>query len=222
VTDTIRAVRAVPAAALTELRAKATGEHVPRLFVLSAPSGTGKDTVLRGLRQRDPSLHVLVTCTTRPRRPEEVDGVDYQFVSPQTFETMLEQDELLEHAEYSGYQYGAPKQPVREALARGQDVILKIEVQGAAKVKRQIPETVMIFLAPPSMDELERRISARGVLDPVDLRRRLAAAQRELTAIPQYDYLVVNHAHRVDEAVDQLEHIILAERCRVNVSPVRL
>ncbi|HEX2187055.1 MAG TPA: guanylate kinase, partial [Chloroflexota bacterium] len=139
--------------------------------MLSAPSGTGKDTVLRGLRQRDPSLHVLVTCTTRPRRPEEVDGVDYQFVSPQTFETMLAQDELLEHAEYSGYRYGAPKQPVREALARGQDVILKIEVQGAAKVKRQVPETVMIFLAPPSMDELERRIRARGVLDPVDLRR---------------------------------------------------
>ncbi|MGH2350492.1 MAG: guanylate kinase [Chloroflexota bacterium] len=213
---------AVPEPALTELRAKAAGRHVARLFVLSAPSGAGKDTVLKALRRRGLPIHVVVTCTTRPRRAEEVDGVDYQFVSQEAFERLREQSELLEHAEYSGHSYGTPKQPAREALARGEDTILKIEVQGAADVKRQFPGTVMIFLAPPDLSELERRLRKRGEIDPVDLRRRLDTAVRELAAIPQYDYLVINHANRMEEAAAQVEHIILAERCRVGVPPVRL
>lgn len=212
----------IPEAALRELRAKAAGETVPRLIVLSAPSGSGKDTVLRVLRRRPLSLHVAITCTTRPRRPEEVDGVDYLFLDRAAFDELRRRGELLEDAEYAGHCYGVPKQPIREAIARGEDVLLKIEVQGAAVVKRQFPQTLMLFLAPPDLDELERRLRRRGRVDPADLRRRLAAAERELAAIPQYDYLVVNHVDRVAAAADELTHIILAERCRIGVSPVRL
>ncbi len=213
---------AIPEKALQELRAKATGQPVPRLIILSAPSGAGKDTVLQGLRGRNLALHVAVTCTTRPRRPVEVDGVDYLFVDRAAFDELRRRGELLEDAEYAGHCYGVPKQPLREALARGEDALLKIEVQGAAIVKEQFPQTVMIFLAPPDLAELDRRLRQRGRVDPTDLRRRLEAAERELAAIPQYDYLVVNHFNRVDAAVDQLTHIILAERCRTGVSPVRL
>jgi guanylate kinase len=208
--------------ALSELRARAGGERTPRLIVLSAPSGAGNDTVLLELRRRDLGLHVVVTCTTRPRRPEEREGTDYQFLSPEVFRDLRARDEFLECAEYAGHSYGTPKTDVREAFARGEDALLKIEVQGAALVKAQYPQTVMIFLAPPDLPELERRLRARGVSDPADLARRLERARDELTQIPHYDYLVVNHVGRVAAAADQVEQIIRAERCRVGVPPVRL
>jgi guanylate kinase len=195
---------------------------VPRLIVLSAPSGAGKDTVLRELRRRDLGLHFVVPCTTRRRRPVEQDGVDYRFLSRKAFEALRDQDELLEHAEYAGHCYGTPKDEVRAAFARGEDALLKIEVQGAGQVKARYPQTVMIFLAPPSLEELERRLRARGVSDPADLAWRLARARDELAHIPAYDYLVINEVDRVTAAADQVEHIIQAERCRVGVPPVRL
>jgi guanylate kinase len=209
-------------AALTVLGAKAAGRHTPRLYVLSAPSGTGKDTVLRRLRERDLGVSIIVPCTTRARRPEEREGVDYRFLGRDEFVRLRDSGELLEHAEYSGQWYGTPRGAVREALARGEDVMLKIEVQGGRAVKREIPETVLIFLAPPDLAESERRLRERGVVDPDDLRRRMDAAQRELAAIPEYDYLVVNHSGRVDAAVEQIESIIRAERCRVHVPAVRV
>jgi len=219
-------VFAVPEAALTELRAKASGQHEPRLFVLSAASGTGKDAVLARLQERGFDAHVVVTCTTRARRHYEVDGQHYQFVSEETFLEMRAAGDLLEDMEYAGHYYGVPSGPVRDAVTRGQDVILKIEVRGASIVRLQVPGTVMIFLAPPSVEELARRLTQaqreRGVANEKDLADRLAHAQRELACIPGYDYLVINHTGELVRAVDQIEAIIRAERCRVSVPPVRV
>jgi guanylate kinase len=205
-----------------ELRAKAAGTPEPRVFVLSSPSGIGKDAVIEGLRRRV-AITAAVTCTTRPRRGDEVDGEAYRFLSREAFEEMRARGDLLESAEYAGHCYGVPRRPVQEALARGEDVLLKIEVQGAAIVKLKIPSTVLIFVAPPDVKELEARLRtamrARGAEDEADIARRLAAASRELACIPGYDYLVINHLGRLDEAVAQIETIVLAERARVGVPP---
>jgi guanylate kinase len=206
---------------LKELAAKAAGAHTPRLFVLSAPSGAGKDTAIEGLRQRDLSFSAVVTYTTRACREGERDGVDYNFVSREQFVAMRTGGALLEHAEYAGHSYGVPRRPVQEALAQGQDVLLKIDVQGAAMIKLAVPSTVLIFLAPPDITVLERRIRARGGTDD-DVQRRLDAVTRELASIPGYDYLVINRPDRMRETVDQLETIMRAERCRVDVPPVAL
>jgi guanylate kinase len=208
--------------ALSELRARAAGKRERRLIILSAPSGAGKDTVLRELRRRDLGLHAVVPCTTRPRRPEEQEGVDYHFLTQAAFDGLRAQDELLEHATYAGNCYGTPKDAVRAAFARGEDALLKIEVQGAAQVKARYPQAVMIFLAPPDLGELERRLRARGVIDPEDMSWRLARARDELVQIPNYDYLVINEVDQVPAAADQIEAIVRAERCRVAVPPVRL
>ncbi|MGI8423740.1 MAG: guanylate kinase [Chloroflexota bacterium] len=217
---------AVPEAALAELNRKASGARQPRLFVLSAPSGTGKDAVLQRLRKRMSDVHVVVTCTTRLRRPEETEGVDYQFIGQDDFLEMRARGDLLEDVQYAGNFYGTPARDVREAMARGEDVILKIEVRGASIVKLKVPGTVLIFLAPPSVDVLLERLTSarveRGNPSQDELDRRMAEAQRELACIPGHDFLVVNHTGRIDDAVDQLETIIRAERARVNVPPVRV
>ncbi|MBI3970440.1 MAG: guanylate kinase [Chloroflexi bacterium] len=204
------------------MEARAAGVPRPRIFVLSAAAGAGKDSVLAGLRRRGVPIHVVVTYTTRPQRESEVAGVDYRFITREAFERLRDNDELLEHAEYAGHFYGTPKRPIVEALARGEDVILKIEVQGAATVTRKVPGVVLIFLSPESLEELERRLRERRTESPEQLQRRLAAAGRELARIPEYDYLVVNRRGYLEQAVDQLEHIIAAEHCRVNVPPIRL
>ena len=215
---------AVPEAALDELRAKARGDQPGRLIVLSAPSGTGKDAVLARLRERSQSVHVVVTCTTRARRPGEVDGEHYRFVTEADFLAMRARGDLPEDAHYAGHYYGVPADDVRAALARGQDVVLKIEVHGGSIVKLQIPGTVLIFLAPPSVEELinrlKRALTERGTPSETDFQNRLAQAQRELACIPGYDYLVVNHPGQMERAVEQT--IIRAERCRVSVPPVRI
>jgi guanylate kinase len=220
-------VAVVPQGALEELAAQAAGKHTPRLFVLSAPSGTGKDTAIDEMRRRGLAIHVVVTYTTRARRTGEIDGTDYNFVSVEAFERMRLEGELLEDAEYARNLYGVPRQPVEEALRRGEDVLLKIEVQGASIVKLKVPSTVLIFLAPPTVELLEQRLRDRqmrekGSVDEADLQRRLAAATRELACIPGYDYLVINHPGRLEEAAQQIETIIRAERHRVNVAPVRV
>ena len=212
----------MPEPALSLLAERAAGRHEPRLFVLSAPSGTGKDTLIPELRLRGLTFSVVVTYTTRAQRPGEVDGVDYNFVSRSEFEAMRARGDLLEDAEYAQNLYGVPKRPVIEALARDEDVLLKIEVQGAAIVKLKVPSTVLIFLAPPNLEVVEQRLRGRGGSSPEDLERRLRAATRELACIPGYDYLVVNHPGRLAEAVRQVETIILAERNRVDVPPVAL
>jgi guanylate kinase len=215
-------VSGVPVDALRELQAKAETRHEPRLIVLSGPAGGGKDTVISCLRQRKFPVTVIPTWTTRERRPNESEAVDYCFVSRTTFEAMLASGGLLEHAEYAGNMYGVPRRPVQDALARGEDVLLKIEVKGAAYVKLSLPQALLIFVTPPTIEELEWRLRQRRTEDEAGLQRRLAAARLELACIPGYDYLVINHRDRVAEAVAQVETIISAERSRVGVLPARV
>jgi guanylate kinase len=164
----------------------------PRLVVLSGPSGVGKGSVVRAARELAPQLWVSVSATTRPPRPGERDGVDYHFVSPDRFAEIAAAGELLEHATYAGHRYGTPAAPVRERLARGQTVVLEIDLQGAEQVRASAPEALLVFLAPPDLDELGRRLAGRGTEEPAARRARLAIAARELAAADRFDVVVVN------------------------------
>jgi guanylate kinase len=188
----------------------------PLLIVLSGPSGVGKDAVLNGIKRRRYPLYYAVTATTRPRRERERDGVDYHFVSRADFEKMIERNELLEWANVYGNLYGVPKRQIREALSRGQDAVVKVDVQGAATIKRIVPQAVFIFLAPPSMNDLENRLRQRKTESGVDLELRMKAAQEEMKQLPMFDYIVVNHKDGIEVAISQIEAIITAEKCRVN------
>ncbi len=196
--------------------------HSSLLVVISGPSGVGKDSVLRGLKQLGLPFRFVPTMNTRARRPDEVDGVDYHFVSTEEFVTMVEQGELLEHAVVYGDYKGIPKQPVREALASGLDVILRVDVQGAATIKRLLPQAVFIFLSTGSEAELVQRLSQRRTETPESLRLRIATAREEMARIPEFDYVVVNHADRLDQAVQDVVGIIRAEHCRVQQRTVAL
>ena len=187
------------------------------LFVLSAPSGTGKDTVIRRLREQGLPIRVAVTVTTRAPRPGEINGVHYYFVSLDEYQHMLAHDELLEHAEVHGNLYGVPRRPVREWLAAGEDVLLKIDVQGAAAVRQKVPQAIFLFLAPQSISELNRRLSARHSETEAERARRLADASYELTQQTWYDYRVVNRQGHLDEAVEKVKAIFTAEHCRVQL-----
>ena len=195
----------------------------PLLVVISGPSGVGKDALLERLQERGVPAHYTVTATTRPRR--EVKPADHQFLSflsEADFERLLAEDGLLEHAQVYGYHYGVPKAPIRDALERGQDVILRVDVQGAATIKRLIPAAVLIFLAPPSVEELEARLRARGLDDPETIRKRLDAAARELAESAKFDYTVVNESDCLDETADRVADIIAAERSRAGRAAVRI
>lgn len=187
------------------------------LFVLSAPSGTGKDTVIRHLRDQGLPIRVAITVTTRAPRAGEIDGVHYYFVTPEEYHRMLANDELLEHAEVHGNWYGVPRRPVREWLASGEDVLLKIDVQGAATVRQKVPQAIFIFLAPQSLSELSRRLSARRSETEAERSRRLADAEYEITQQTWYDYRVINRQRHLDEAVEKVKAIITAEHCRVQL-----
>ncbi len=191
------------------------------LFVISGPSGVGKDAVLSRVKEL---LHLYfpITATTRPWRAEERDGVDYHFVSEARFQEMMQHGELLEWARVYGHWYGVPKQGVKEALARGQDVIVKVDVQGAATIKNLLPQAVLIFLTPPSMEELKERLKQRSTESIADLELRIQTAQEEMGKLPLFDYVVVNRKGEVDSAVAQIEAIIAAEKCRVNPRVVEL
>ena len=184
-----------------------------KTFIISGPSGVGKSTVLNALFVgREDELYFSVSATTRPPREGERDGVNYHFISPDQFNEWVGKGEFLEYAEYVGNFYGTPKRYVDEAMAAGKDVILDIEVQGAMQVHDQRPETVRIFIAPPSWEELERRLTARGTDSPEKVQRRLLRAKVELQTAGNYDYFVVNDS--VESAVDELRAIMLAEHCR--------
>jgi guanylate kinase len=192
------------------------------LIVVSGPSGVGKDSLLERMQERGCPFHFIVTATDRPARPEEVDGEDYFFVSTEEFQRMIEQDELLEHARVYGQHKGVPKQQVREALASGRDVIMRVDVQGAATIGQLSPEAVMVFLTAPSEEELERRLHARGCDSPQQIERRMVTARKEMTRLPEFDYVVVNQEGKLDHAVDDVLAIIRAEHCRMDRRGVSL
>jgi guanylate kinase len=187
----------------------------PLLIVLSGPSGVGKDVVLEGFKKRDFPMHYAVTATTRPRRKKETDGVDYHFVSKAEFENMIEKGELLEWANVYGNLYGVPKSELRQAMDKGKDVIVKVDVQGAASIKKTVPQAVFIFLAPPSMEDLNKRLEQRKTESSIDLEVRIKAAEKEMNSLSMFDYVVVNHKDGIGQAISQIESIITAEKCRV-------
>lgn len=198
------------------MKARVTDSAANPLFiVLSGPSGVGKDAVLDRMRKKRHTLHYAVTATTRPKRQGEREGVEYHFVSKADFERMIEKNELLEWANVYGNLYGVPKREVQQALDSGQDVMVKVDVQGAASIKRIAPQAVFIFLAPPSMDELKERLRRRKTESSVDLELRMKAAQEEMNSLPMFDYVVVNPSDGLDQAVSRIESIIVAEKCRV-------
>lgn len=198
------------------------GNPSPLLIVLSGPSGVGKDAVMGRMKEREVPLHYTVTATTRPRRPNEVHGRDYFFISMEAFQELIEEDELLEWALVYGDYKGIPKQQVRDALSRGEDVILRIDIQGAATVRQLAADALLIFLAPPSMEELRRRLRQRKTESEESLQRRLQAAREEMEALPAFDYVVVNYAGRLDEAVDDIVTILRAEKMRTHPREVVL
>ncbi len=193
----------------------------PLLIVLSGPSGVGKDAVLNGMKKKEHALHYAVTATTRPRRQGERDGLEYHFVSEADFRRMIEKNELLEWANVYGNLYGVPKREVQQALVRGQDVMVKVDVQGAASIKKVAPQAVFIFLAPPSMGELKQRLRRRKTESSIDLGLRIKAAQEEMNSLHMFDYVVVNHEDGLAQAVSHIESIIAAEKCRVKPRVVK-
>lgn len=184
-----------------------------KTFIVAGPSGVGKGTVLKELfKKRD--LYYSVSATTRAPREGEVDGVHYHFLDVEEFRALIAEDALLEHAEYAGNYYGTPKRYVDEAMDRGQDVILEIEMQGARQVCAKRPETVRIFIGPPSWEELERRLVTRGTDSPEKIAQRLQQARVELDNAGEYDYLIINDT--VEKAAAELDAILCAEHCRID------
>ncbi len=206
---------------VTPIYARQNQPH-PILVVLSGPSGVGKDTTLALMKQRDLPFHFVVTTTTRPRRPAEVEGVDYHFVSVGEFAELIDANDLLEYAVVYGDYKGIPKSHVRKALASGKDVILRIDVQGAATIRRLIPEAVTIFLVAESEEEQMRRLLERKTETPDRLKMRIATARKEMQHLQDFHYVVVNRDDRQEETVDKVISIIQAEKCRVDWSPVDL
>ncbi len=182
-----------------------------RVFVVSAPSGGGKTTVVARLLRRMPTLVRSVSVTTRPPRPGERPGKDYRFISPAAYQRLRRAGDLLEYAKVHGASYGTPKRPVERALRQGRDVILSIDVQGARKIRRALGrQAVLVFLLPPSMAQLRRRLLQRRTDTAAAIRRRLTAARRELACAAWYDYRIVND--RLDRAVDALAAVIAGSR----------
>lgn len=183
-----------------------------RTFVVSGPSGVGKSTVLKALLERRRDLFFSVSATTRPPRPGEVDGIHYRFLDVDTFREWIARDEFLEYAEFVGNFYGTPQEYVYKAMNQGRDVILDIEIQGALQVSQKMPDAVRIFIAPPSWEELERRLTERGTDSPEKIQKRLLRAKVEVQTAHTYDYFVINDS--VESAVGELEAIMTAEHCK--------
>jgi guanylate kinase len=194
----------------------------PLLVVISGPSGVGKDTVARLLLEAPDTFYCVVTATTRPPRPGEVDGYDYFFVSHDDFARMIEEDELLEYAVvYNDYK-GVPKQQIRDAMASGRDVIMRVDVQGAATIRKIVPNAIFIFLSAESEEELIKRLRERKSETAEGLNLRIATARQEMKRVTEFDYCVVNAEGELQRTVQLILSIIDAEHHRIDQSPVEL
>ena len=194
----------------------------PLLIVISGPSGVGKDTVIQRMIERNLPFHFVVTATTRPPRPNEVHGKDYFFYSHDEFAEMIEKGELLEHAiVYNDYK-GIPKAQVREALASGKDVVMRLDVQGAATIHSLYPDALLIFLSPQDEAGMINRLHERKTETPEGLKLRIATARQEMTHLASFDYAVINREFHLDETVDTIISIIVAEHHRVKPRKIML
>jgi guanylate kinase len=200
----------------------ANKQKQPLLIVLSGPSGVGKDTVLQRMKELQLPFHFVVTATSRPKRKGEIEGVDYFFVSADEFIAMIERDELLEHALVYDEHKGIPRQQVRDAFASGQDVIMRIDVQGAETICQLYPEALLIFLSTQNEDELIARLKARRTESEEKLQLRIETAREELHKVELFDYYVVNADDQLDATVDAILEIIASEHRRTNPRQVRL
>jgi guanylate kinase len=167
------------------------------------------------MRNSERPFHYVVTATTRPRRAREKNGVNYHFLSQKAFQQMINKHQFLEWASVYGNYYGVPKDEVSSALSKGIDTIVKVDVQGAATIKKILPQAVFIFLIPPSMQALKRRLKRRRSESPADLALRLATARKEIGSLPAFDYVITSHQNKLDEVVSQIDAIVTAEKCRV-------
>ncbi len=194
----------------------------PLLLVLSGPSGAGKDAILTRMKEMGTPLEFIVTTTTRPQRTSERDTVDYHFVSRESFQKMVDNNELLEWANVYGNWYGVPQQAVKQALDRGRDTIIKVDIQGAATIKKALPQAVFIFLMPPSMPELVTRLKQRNTESDSELALRLKTAEQEVKELAMFDYVVVSKRDQIDRVVSDIRVIVAAEKLRVTPKEVRL
>ncbi|HNT30342.1 MAG TPA: guanylate kinase [bacterium] len=192
------------------------------LIVLSGPGGAGKDTLVRILRKTYINLHYVVTVTTRPKRTDEIDWEHYHFVDDAEFDRMIAGDEFLEWVRFFDYRYGTPKEQVRSALSHGKDVVLKIETQGARKLKELVPHAVFVFLATGTEAELEQRLRQRGDLSPERQKKRLVIAAEEMACLPDYDYVIINANDTAFLAAEKLKYIIEAEHLRIGRKAITL
>lgn len=194
----------------------------PLLIVISGPSGVGKDAILLHMKRRFPSYFYPITMTTRPRRENEIEGEHYFFVSEVVFMEMVRKRKLIEWSKVYGRLYGVPAGQVREALQRGQDIVVKVDVQGAKKIKEMFPGAILIFIAPPSEQVLLSRLNRRQTEGTEDLKLRLETARGEMNCLPVFNYVVVNNEGKVDETLRQIEAIIVAEKLRIHPTPPTL
>ena len=192
----------------------------PLLIVLSGPSGVGKDAVLARMKKLERPFHYVITTTTRPKRTAEKNGVDYYFLSGKQFRQMIDKNQFLEWANVYDNYYGVPKNEITVALRNGVDTIVKVDVQGAATIKEILPQAVFIFLMPPSLEELEKRLRKRHSESTSGLALRLKKAKEEIESLPLFDYVITSRQNKVDEVVFQIDAIVTAEKRRVNPSIV--
>jgi guanylate kinase len=195
----------------------------PLLIVISGPSGAGKDATITKMKELGYLFHHVVTVTTRPKRKGELDRVHYRFISEDQFQKMVKSKKLLEWAKVYGNYYGVPRDDVKKALDGGQDVIIKVDVQGAATIKRMVTEAVFIFIAPPSVDELAERLKQRNNHQSLsDLKSRLNKAKEEMESLSLFDYCVINRKNNIGLTVSRIHAIIAAEKCRVTPRLIKL
>ena len=194
----------------------------PLLIVLSGPSGVGKDAVLTRMRELGRPFHYVITATTRPRRITETNGFHYHFLSQEEFQQTIDNEGFLEWANVYGNYYGVPKAEIASALSRGEDVMVKVDVQGARTIKQIVPQAVFIFLMPPSIEAQEERLRGRHSESSAGLALRLERAKEEMENVPLFDYVITSHQHGLDQVVSVIDAIVTAEKCRVRPRTVEL